>query len=76
MVEIGGRFVCHALIGVQFAFARGENFLHFAGADHCVDFGNLLSDFVAVALDHAAGNDQLPRPAEFLVLGHFQNGIH
>ncbi len=60
----------------QFAFARFQDFFHFAGADHRVDFRNLLPNIVAVALDHASGDDQFLGFAEFLVLGHLQNRIH
>ncbi len=61
---------------MKFAFAGFEDFFDFAGADHGVHFGNLLADFVAVALDHASGDDQFLRAAEFLVLGHFEDGLH
>ena len=53
-----------------------ENLLDFARADHGVDFRNLLANLIAVALDHAARDDQLLRAAEFLVLGHFENRLH
>ncbi len=59
----------------QFAFARGKNFLDFAGADDGVYFRNLLADFAAVALGQASGDDQSLGAAEFLVFGHFQNGV-
>ena len=38
--------------------------------------GMLLADGVAVALHQAAGDDQAARPAEFLVLGHLEDGVH
>jgi hypothetical protein len=40
--------------------ARGfEDCFEFAGADYCVDFWNALADLVAIALDQAAGDDEL-----------------
>ena len=64
------------VVRAQFAFAGGENIFDFAGADDGVHFGNLLANFVAVALDQASGDDQLLRAAEFLVFGHFEDGVH
>ena len=52
-----------------------EDGFEFAGADHGVDFGDALLDFVAVALDEAAGDDELFRPTGGLVAGHFKDGV-
>ena len=59
VIKICGKFgVAAASPARELAFAGCEDFLDFAGADDGVHFGNLLADFVAVALDHAAGDDQ------------------
>ena len=42
----------------------------FAGAYDGVDLGNGLHDFVPIALDEAAGDDELFRPTGGLVAGH------
>ncbi len=76
VIKISGRFARRICCRGNVAFARGQNSFDFACADHRVDFRNLLANFVAVALDHAAGHDQLLRAAEFLVLGHLQDRIH
>ena len=70
--KFGGACGCVG-IRAETAFAHFENFLDFAGADHGVHFGNLLADFVAIAFDHASGDDQFLCAAEFLVFGHFEN---
>jgi hypothetical protein len=48
-----------------------EDGIEFAGADYGVDFWNALADFVAVALDKAAGDDEFFCRAGGLVAGHF-----
>jgi hypothetical protein len=53
----------------------GEDGFQFAGADYGVHFGNALADFVAVALDQAAGDDQLFCRARGFVAGHFEDGV-
>ena len=58
------------------AKTRGaQNLLQLAGADDGVDFRNVLLDFVAIAFDQAAGDDQLLRAAGSLVLRHLQDGV-
>ena len=47
-----------------------EDRLQFAGADDRVHFGDALADFVAVALDETAGDDELFCPAGALVPRH------
>ena len=54
----------------------GEDLLQLAGADHGVNFRNVLLDFVAIALDQASGDDQLLRFAGDLVLRHFEDRVH
>ena len=53
----------------------GKDVLQFAGADYCIDFGNVLLDLVAVALDEASGNDELLSLAAGLKTGHLEDGI-
>ena len=48
---------------------------HFSGADHGIDFGNLVANLVAEAFGEAAGDDEALSPAEFLVRGHLQYGV-
>ena len=64
------------VVGPELAFAGFEDFFDFAGADHGIHFGDLFADVVAIALDHASGDDQFLRAAEFFVFGHFQDGLH
>src|SRR6185437_647945 len=52
-----------------------QNLLQFARADDCVYFGNILLNFVAIALDQTPGHDELACGARGLVLGHFQNRV-
>ena len=52
-----------------------QNRFELAGADHGVDFRNVLHDLVAVALHQAAGNDELFGAALSFVAGHFENGV-
>ena len=60
----------------QVALHSFKNALDFAGAHDSIHFRNLLEDLIAVPLDQAAGDDELFGRAEFLVLGHFQDGVH
>ena len=55
----------------------GEDGFELAGADDGVDFGDVGDDFVAVALDEAAGDDELAGAAAGgdLVLRHFEDGV-
>ena len=54
-----------------------QNGFELAGADDGVDFGDVLADLVAVALDEAAGNDELLGAAAVadLVLDHLEDGV-
>ena len=54
---------------------RFENGFDLAGADDGVHLGNVLPNLVAVALDQAAGDDQLFGRAGGFVAGHLQNRI-
>ena len=49
--------------------------LELAGADHGIDFGDALLNLVAVALDEAAGDNELFGRARGFVAGHFKDGI-
>ena len=55
----------------------GEDGFELAGADDGIDFGDVPANFVAVALDEAAGDDELLGSAAVgdLVLDHFENGV-
>jgi hypothetical protein len=55
----------------------GEDGFEFAGADDCVYFGDVLSNFVAVALDEATGYDYALGFAAvlLLVLDHLEDGV-
>jgi len=55
----------------------GEDGFELAGADYGVYFGDVLLDFVAVALDEAAGDDDATRFAAvlLLVLDHLEDGV-
>ncbi len=59
----------------EVAAARRQDLLDFAGADHGVDFGNLRANLFAVTFGQAAGDDEFLGAAEFLVLGHFEDGF-
>jgi len=62
--------------GGRHAEAGGfEDGLEFAGADYGVDFGDGLADVVAVALDEAAGDDELFGRAGGFEAGHFEDGV-
>ena len=54
-----------------------EDRFEFAGADDGVDFGDVLLDLVAVALDEAAGDDEALGFAAVrgLVLDHLEDGV-
>jgi len=64
--ECGGR---HRQAG---SFKDG---FEFAGADDGVHFRDALADFVAIALDEAAGDDEFARPTGGFVAGHFKDGV-
>ena len=59
----------------QVALNGFNDALDFAGADDGIDFRHLLKDLIAKTLDKTAGDDQFFGGAEFLVLGHFQDGV-
>src|SRR5208337_3095342 len=54
----------------------GENLLQLAGANHRVNLGDVLLDLSPVALDQAAGDNQLLRSPGSLVLRHLQDRVH
>ncbi len=58
------------------ALAQSHDALQLVGAHQGVYFRQLLADIATVPLHQAAGYDQLLRAADFLVLGHLQNGVH
>ena len=63
-------------VGIRFQpFADGDDAFQFVGADEGVDFGQFLADIAAVAFDQAAGDDQFAGAADFLVLGHLEDGV-
>ncbi len=57
--------------------AAVEDGFELAGADDGVDLGDVLADLVAVALDEAAGDDELLGAAAvgLLVLDHLEDGV-
>ena len=57
------------------ALADIDDAVEFVGADEGVDFRHFVADIAAVALHQAAGDDQLFGAADFLVLGHLQDGV-
>ena len=54
----------------------GEDVFELAGADDGVDLGDVFLDFVAVAFDEAAGDDDLPSAAFGLVRDHLEDGVY
>ena len=52
-----------------------ENALQFAGADHGIDFRNILLNLVAEAFHQAAGYDQFLGTPCRLVPRHLEDGI-
>ena len=52
-----------------------QNRFQLACADDGVHLRNALLDFVAIALDQAASDNELTRAARKLVLRHLQNGV-
>ena len=52
-----------------------EDGFELAGADDGVDFRDVFLDFVAIALDEAAGDDELARAACGFVASHFEDGV-
>ncbi len=55
--------------------AQAGDAVELVGADEGIHLGHLFADVAAVALDQASGDDQLLRAADFLVFGHFEDGI-
>src|SRR5580692_2542396 len=60
----------------QIAMDSFKDALDFAGSYDGIDLRNLLENLVAKAFDETSGDDEFARRAKFLVLGHFQNGVH
>ncbi len=52
-----------------------HDFRHLTRAENRVDLGNLLTQFVAIALRQAAGHDQSLTRAGLLVLRHLEDGV-
>ena len=52
-----------------------EDGFELAGADDGVDFRDVFLNFVAIALDEAAGDDELACAALGLVAGHLEDGV-
>src|SRR5579863_7083504 len=52
-----------------------ENGFELAGADDGVDLRNVFADLVAIALDEAAGDDELARGAGGFVARHLEDGV-
>ena len=73
MIEIRGRRV--RAPASRPAFAQAGDAVEFVGADERIHFGHVVADVAAIALHQAAGDDQLLGAADFLVLGHFEDGI-
>ena len=61
--------------GAELEAGSFENGFQLAGADDGVDFRNVFLDFVAIALDKAAGDDELSGAALSFEAGHFEDGI-
>ena len=59
----------------QLALDGGQDIFELAGSHQRIDFGNLLEDLIAIALNQASGHDQFFGHAEFFVFGHFQNRV-
>ncbi len=53
-----------------------ENRFELAGADDCINLGNVLADLISVALHQASGDDQLSCRAGSLEASHLENRIH
>ena len=64
---------CGAGAGCQ--AGGGENLFQLAGADDRVDFGNVLLNLVAEALDQASGDDEFLGLAAGFVGGHLEDGV-
>src|SRR5262249_40587264 len=58
-----------------FALDGFKDAFDFASADDGVDFRNLLEDLIAIASDKASGDDEAFGCPEFLVFGHFKDGV-
>src|SRR5271157_2592544 len=71
----GGRGRCRGGEAGGVKTRRSKDGFKFAGADHSVDFGDALANFVAITLDEAAGDDELLSSSSQLVAGHFENGV-
>src|ERR1039458_3283270 len=63
-------------IGVRLhPLADGDDTFQLVGADEGIHFGEFGADIAAEPLHQAAGDDQFPGAADFLVLGHLQDGV-
>ena len=73
--DVEGAVVLRVASGGQ--AGGGEDGFEFAGADYCVNFGDVLLDLVAVALDEAAGDDDALGLSAvlLLVLDHLEDGV-
>ena len=60
----------------QVAMHSFQNALDFAGSHHRIHFRHLLQNLFAIPLHKATGHNQFFRRPEFLVLRHFQDGVH
>ncbi len=54
----------------------GQNVFQFSGSDDRIDFGNILANLIAEALDEASGDHQFLGLARSFVAGHFEDGVH
>src|SRR5262249_56212111 len=52
-----------------------DDLRHFTRAEDRVDLRNFLLQLVAIALRHAAGDDQFPAPSGLLPLRHLEDGV-
>ena len=53
-----------------------QNVFQFAGSDDSIDFGNILANLIAEALDEASGDYKFLSLARCFVAGHFENRVH
>ena len=60
----------------KIAFYRFHDAFHFAGAHDGIHFRHLLQNLRAKPFHQASCHNQFLRRAEFLVLRHFQDGVH
>ena len=70
---LGLRGRCAEASGFQ--SCRKQDGFELSGADYGVDFGDVAADLVAVALDEAAGDNELAGRTGGLEAGHFEDGV-